>query len=99
MDNYDSTITQLGKQVAEFAPKSSPNYLPSKMLQWRSYYAYILIPISVIVILLVWRPGFMMYENDEGKRRIKFKSLLIASTVISVVFVAVYVFYRLKISG
>lgn len=101
MDNYDSVIAQLGKQVSKIAPQTIPRYSYSsnKWWKWRSYYAYALIPIAVIVILLVWRPGFMMQKNKEGKRSIRVKVFFIAVTILSVILTGAYVGYRIKFAG
>lgn len=95
MDNYDSVISQLGKQVSEIAPQTKPIYSYNWM-KWKSYYVYVLIPISVIIILLGWRPGFMMHQNKEGKRSIKVKIFFMSVVVISIILSGIYMGYKMK---
>jgi len=98
MNNYDSVISQLGKQVAQLAPQNSPVYNTKSWIDWKSYYIYILIPVSAIVIMLFWRPNVIMQKNNEGKRSIIFKKFSIAVVIMSVIFSGLYVGYKLKFS-
>ena len=101
MEDYNSIISRLNKQVNEFAPQSNMSIINNtySIFQWKQYYIYILIPILVIILLLLWRPGFLMYKNDNNKRRIKIKEFCLAIVVLSIVIIIGYIFYQTKFNS
>jgi hypothetical protein len=98
MEDYASIISRLNRQVNEFAPKSNISIANNKysIFEWKSYYIYIIIPILVTVLLLLWRPNFLMYKNEENKKRIKIKHFCITIVVLSTIIIIGYIFYQVK---
>jgi len=96
MENYDSIITRLNKQVNEFAPRSSTSIISNNnsMFQWKQYYIYILIPVLVSIVLLIWRPDFLMYKNDKDKRVINFKKFCLTVVIVSILLCVGYIYYQ-----
>ena len=68
MEDYDSIISRLNKQVNEFAPQSNTSIINNtySIFQWKQYYIYILIPILVIILrrVSIFKPYSSLKGND-----------------------------------
>jgi hypothetical protein len=111
MSSYESTIGELEKQVNDFSKYIKPDdmiekkdgklttgeYIISiKSIKSNDNVKYIVIPIVVCVLLIVFKPKFIMVEElvDHIKvKKISYTRVFLISIVISIVF---YLFLKNK---
>lgn len=103
---FTNTLNQLTQQVSEFTnnagvsstdnPIISSGFM-SKIGSYSNYIYYIAVPIIIVIILILFKPDFIMLEESiDGKipeKRLSIKKLLISTIIISIAVILLYLFY------
>lgn len=100
--DFDKTLQKLSEQVSQFSGNkntvlntSQTTSLPS-ITGDKKYYYYLGIPVAFLILLYLWKPGFVMEEvsvnGEMPTKKISIKKLFISAIVLSTILIVSILF-------
>jgi len=95
-DEYEQSLKRLSQEVNNVTGTKSftSSFDFSKITD--SYYIYIVIVFTVLVILIILKPNMVTYKDSPYKKSISITKLIIVTLIISAILSGLYYFWNRK---
>lgn len=106
-ENFDETLRKLNEQVNQFSFSTSNNISVVSTTKFNfsaiannKIVYYLSLPVGILILLLVLKPGFITEEVSHNgelpKKKISIKLLFLYDLIISVILLIIYFMYNYK---
>jgi hypothetical protein len=99
-DTYNDTLLKLNKKVDQVTNSDNPVVLKSKSifnLNINSPFLYFIIPISIMILLFLCKPNFVMFDVDgKIEKKVSLKKIFVSTVIISLIIAIIYFGYSYK---
>jgi len=104
MENYNERLNTLTEKVNDIVKINTPNIENKSFLSNiipkninKNYIVIGSIPIGIIIILIILRPKFILYKDENDNEKINIKTLIILSIISLIIGLGVnYVYFYKK---
>ena len=104
MENYNDRLNTLTEKVNEIVKTNTPNVENKSFLSNiipkninKNYIIIGTIPIGIIILLLILKPKFILYKDENDQEKINIKTVLIIAIFSLIISVGVnYVYFYKK---